>query len=427
MNRRNFLKTIGAVGLATSLPWVSGRAQAASSLHTGKVLLTLHTGGGWDHSSFSDPRNNPLINRWANTQTAGEAGNLLYAPMAENAAFFNKYYSYMLAINGIDIQTNGHDAAARNRNTGNLMEGFPSLNELYAAVAAPNVPMPFVRNGGFDESVGLMPFTLLPDETLLRTLSNPNFYDSTRSYYADSHMGILKRFQEERLQAQMGQENNTPRWQAKLAELQRAHAGSGDVNTLGSVLPATLDSKDLAGQSRGGIRELHMFLTLAAAGMTATGSFGTGGFDTHGNHDANHANALVNTTRLLDYLWTKAESMGIADRLIVHVTSDVGRTPEYNAGNGKDHWSLGSDIVMMKNAPWANRIAGISGPAHEKRAINPDTLQLSETGVQLQPRHVQSELRKLLGIDSHALAQRYALKAEPMALFNPAVSSGITV
>ncbi len=426
MNRRNFLKTIGAVGLATSLPWAGGKAQAAS-LHTGKILLTLHTGGGWDHSSFSDPRNNPLINRWANTQVAGEAGNLRYAPMAENAAFFNKYYAYMLVINGIDIQTNGHDAATRNRNTGNLVAGFPSLNELYAAVVAPNVPMPFVRNGGFDGSVGLMPFTLLPDETLLRTLSNPNFYDSTRSFYADAHISILKRYQEERLQAQMGLEGNTPRWQAKLTELQRAHAGSGDVNTLGSVLPATLDNADLTGHNRGGIRELHMFLTLAAAGMTATGSFSTGGFDTHGNHDTNHANALINTTRLLDYLWTKAESMGIAERLIVHVTSDVGRTPHYNAGNGKDHWSLGSDIVMVKNAPWANRIVGISGPVHEKRAIDPHTLQLSETGLQLQPRHVQAELRKVLGIDSHTLAQRYDLKAEPMALFNSAASSGITV
>ncbi|OQX10633.1 MAG: hypothetical protein BWK73_19775 [Thiothrix lacustris] len=426
MNRRNFLKTLGAVGFATSLPWVSNSVQAAN-LHTGKILLTLNLGGGWDHSSFSDPRNNPLVNRWANTQVAGEAGNLRYAPMAENAAFFNKYQRYMLVVNGIDIQTNGHEAAERNRNTGNLMQGYPSLNELYAAVAAPTVPMPFVRDGGFSETAGIMPFTVLPDETLLRTLANPNYYDATRSYYANSHVSTLQRFRDERLQAQVSQPNNLPRWQEKLDELQRARAGTGDMNLLGTVLSGTLDRNDLQGQARNGIQNMHLFLTLAAAGMTATGCFSTGGFDTHGNHDTNHANALINTTRLLDYLWTKAEGMGLADRLVVHVTSDVGRTPSYNAGNGKDHWSLGSDIIMAKNAPWANRIVGISGATHEKRAINPNTLQLSESGVQLQPRHVQAELRKLLGIDTHALAQRYDLKAESMALFNPAVSSGITV
>ena len=132
-------------------------------------------------------------------------------------------------------------------------------------------------------------------------------------------------------------------------------------------------------------------------------------------------------TRLLDYLWTKADSMGMSERLIVHVTSDVGRTPNYNSTNGKDHWSLGSDFIMAKNAQWANRIVGISGAGHERVKINPNTLLPDQNGIYLQTKHVHAELRKLLGIDTHALAQRYDLKAESMALFNPAVSSGITV
>jgi uncharacterized protein (DUF1501 family) len=203
--------------------------------------------------------------------------------------------------------------------------------------------------------------------------------------------------------------------------------GSADIKALGTVLPATLDTNDLAGMKRNGIRELHMFLVLAAAGMTATGSFGTGGWDSHGNHDNAHTNTLTDMTRLLDYLWTKADSMGLGNRLVVHVTSDVGRTPNYNATNGKDHWSLGSDFIMAKNAPWANRIVGVSGPAHQRVKINPNTLLPDNNGVYLQTKHIHTELRKLLGIDSHALAQRYSLKAEAMALFNPAVSSGIRV
>ena len=120
--------------------------------------------------------------------------------------------------------------------------------------------------------------------------------------------------------------------------------------------------------------------------------------------------------------------MGLAERLIVHVTSDVGRTPSYNATNGKDHWSLGSDFIMAKNAPWANRIVGLSGATHERVKINPTTLLTDNTnGVYLQTKHVHTELRKLLGIDTHALAQRYDLKAESMGIFNPAVASGITV
>ena len=82
---------------------------------------------------------------------------------------------------------------------------------------------------------------------------------------------------------------------------------------------------------------------------------------------------------------------------------------------------------MAKNAPWANRIVGISGPTHDRLKISPTTLSVNTNGIYLQTKHVHNELRKLLGIDNHALAQRYNLKAESMALFNPAVSSGIKV
>lgn len=426
MNRRNFLKWLMATGLAGTFA-TAGRTSQAASLHTGKILLTLHLGGGWDHSSFADPRENAAINRWASTQKAGVAGNLRYAPMAENAAFFNKYYSHMLVVNGIDIQTNGHDAASRTRNTGNLMDGFPSTNELYAAIVGSSLPMPFVRQGGFDGTVGITPFTALPDESLLRTLANPNFYYDTKTYYAPSHLDVLHRYEKERLNTQQQQPDNLPRWQRKLDELQRARGGSTEINSLSAALPGTLDINDLQGVRRNGIRELHLFLVLAAAGLTATGSFGTGGWDSHGNHDTAHSNTLTDMARLLDYLWTKAESMGIAERLIVHVTSDVGRTPGYNSTNGKDHWSLGSDFIMAKNAPWANRIAGISSSTHERIKINPNTLLPDTNGVYLQTKHVHTELRKLLGIETHALAQRYDLKAESMALFNPAVASGIKV
>lgn len=427
MNRRDFLKLAAVTSLTSTWAGFS-RAVHAGNLHTGKVLLTVHLGGGWDHSSCCDPRENAAINKWAATQKAGVAGNLRYAPMAENAEFFNKYYNHLLVINGIDIQTNGHDAAIRTRNTGSLMSGFPSTNELYAATVGANLPIPFVRQGGYDDTVGIMPFTYLPDENLLRTLADPNYYSSTKTYYAASHMDMLHRYQQERLESQQQHSDNLPRWQRKLEELEKARVGRADLKSVGSVLSGSLDTKDLKGDARFGIRESHLFLVLAAAGLTATGSFSASSWDSHGNHDVSHTMSLTHVTRVLDYLWTKAESLGIADRLIVHITSDVGRTPWYNATNGKDHWSLGSDMFMMKNAPWANRIAGVSDAKHNRVKLNPTRLQPdASNGIYLQTKHVHAELRKLLGIQDHALAKRYDLKAEDFALFNPAVNSGIQV
>lgn len=426
MKRRDFLKLAGSFGAASLLP-AAFSARAAGEEFTGPILVTMNTGGGWDHSSFADPRENSAINHWADNSAAGEAGNLRYAPMAENAEFFNKYYQHMLVVNGIDLQTNGHDAARRHRNTGQLMTGYPSLNELYAAISASHLPMAYVHQGGFNGNVGLMPFTALPDESLIRTLSNPNYADAERTVFTGSHMDTLRQFQAERLQAQRERLTNTYRWQQQLDELQLARNSTSSLLGLGNVLPESLDSTDLQGENRGTVRNLHLFLVMAAAGMTATGSFSVGGWDSHGNHDARHTGTLTNLTRSLDYLWTKAESMGLAERLLVHVTSDVGRTPHYNANNGKDHWSVGSDIIMMKNAPWANRIVGASGERHQRTKINPTTLAVDPNGVYLRPKHVHHALRQLLGIDQHAHALRYSLDTEVMPLLDSSFATGITV
>ena len=434
MNRRDFLKMMGATGVAGALGSASAPAFAATStLYTGKVLMTIHAGGGWDHSSFADPRENPTINHWAADQAdspaqkAGTAGNLRFAPFAENEAFFNKYYQHMLVINGIDLQTNGHDAARRYRSTGSLTAGLPSLNELFAATVAPKAPMPFVRAGGYGQTVGVMPFTTLPDEALLRSLADPNSHVDGRKYYAESHMSILDRYRQERLASQLADPTNLPRWRQKLLELQRARAGTQEFAGLGSLLPETLDSQDLTGAAHRGVRDMHLFLLLASAGMTATGGFSIGGWDTHGNHDVGHTGRVRHLTRMVDYLWTKAAAMGIDDRLVVHITSDVGRTPRYNANNGKDHWSVGADVIMAKQAPWANRIVGMSGPAHERVRIDPNTLQADEQGIHLRPKHVHAALRDMLGIRDHALAKRYALDAETMPLFDASISTGIQV
>jgi hypothetical protein len=119
--------------------------------------------------------------------------------------------------------------------------------------------------------------------------------------------------------------------------------------------------------------------------------------------------------------------LGISDRLVVQVTSDVGRTPWYNGSNGKNHWSNGSAWIMMANQPWTDRSVGLSGPAHEKLDIDPVTLQPSATGERLRTAHVQVALRRILGIDQTALAGQYPLDVPEIDLLNPAYQSGVAV
>jgi hypothetical protein len=90
------------------------------------------------------------------------------------------------------------------------------------------------------------------------------------------------------------------------------------------------------------------------------------------------------------------------------IASDFGRTPHYNDDNGKDHWPIGSAIIMQKNAPWANRVVGHTDEGHNALPINPVTLQVDEAnGTIIYPRHVLSAFRALAGIDMNPITRRF--------------------
>jgi len=103
------------------------------------------------------------------------------------------------------------------------------------------------------------------------------------------------------------------------------------------------------------------------------------------------------------------------------IGSDFSRTNFYNAGNGKDHWPIGSYIVMEESPAWGNRVVGITDGLHNALKINPTTLQEDNaSGIILHPKHVHKALRRYLGVDALAEAQRLSFGAtEDIDFFNP--------
>ena len=100
---------LGVARLTVSTPRLYG---ATLEPHSGRLLVTLQAEGGWDVSSFCDPKVNQSgekeITNWSKTNEIEIAGNILYAPFAKNSWFFQKYHRQMLVINGVDAQTNSH-------------------------------------------------------------------------------------------------------------------------------------------------------------------------------------------------------------------------------------------------------------------------------------------------------------------------------
>ena len=159
MKRRTFFKGL----LAAAAGAVSGfhlpLANAAD--YDGKLFVFVQADGGWDPTSFCDPKTNTpgerIINHWAKAGDTRQAGNLFYADFGNNWEFFEKYYDRMLVINGVDAQTNSHSAGVVHNWSGRVSEGYPSMTALLAAHHAPGLSLSYLNFGGFSHTAGPRP------------------------------------------------------------------------------------------------------------------------------------------------------------------------------------------------------------------------------------------------------------------------------
>lgn len=419
MDRRSFLKSIGLTSLVATLP-TSFKLYSAPNDYTGKLLITVQAEGGWDVTSFCDPKMNSAgereINTWARTGEIQTAGNLQYAPVASNAAFFQKYYRDMLVINGIDSQTNSHSAGVTHHWSGRISEGFPSLTALFASINAPNLPISYVNNGGYTNTGNLIRYTRLENTNRLINVIYPNnmVWDQNQRWIHDSDWERIQAARANRMQSLTQDSAATTRQIRNRANYLSSLENAGSLTDFATALTNAgniqepVQSGNLWSSFR---RQAQLALIAMSSGVTVSADLMHGGFDTHQNHDTDQNFLLSELTGGLDYLWTYAEQLGIADRLVVVIGSDFGRTPHYNSDAGKDHWPITSTIIMEKNVSWGNRMVGITDGIHNTQAVNTQTLQADTQGSYIYPKHVMQALRDYLGLSEHPNASSFALNA----------------
>ena len=392
--------------------------------YRGKLFVFVQADGAWDPTSFCDPKTNtpgePVINHWAEHDDVRQAGNILYAPFARNESFFEKYHRRMLVINGVDAQTNSHTVGIVHNWSGRNAEGYPTTTALLAAHYAPNLTVPYLSFGGFSATGGLTRFTRIDNADLLRSIANPApavftdaSWEAIESYHRESalrlasspgllpgdvrHQGFYRSaFATEGLKAYadaVPPEN----------ELQQEQKYTGPLRTYYSTLR----------------RQAQLTVLAFKTGVAVSADLWLVGFDTHTYHDPDHEWLMGNLTDAVDFLWEYAEEHGVADRMVVVMGSDFGRTNFYNSAEGKDHWPIGSYIVMEKDQPWTGRAVGETDGLHFAQRINPGTLRRDDAnGTIIYPKHVHKALRRYFGIENTPGAQRFPFNnTEDFAFF----------
>ena len=420
MKRREMLKcllaTAGSVAAGFRLPLANAQD------YLGKLFVFVQADGGWDPTSFCDPKANtpdePVINHWAERDEVREAGNIPYAPFANNEAFFEKYHGRMLVINGVDAQTNSHTVGVVHNWSGRNSEGYPAMTALLAAAYGNDLPVAYLSFGGYSRTGGVARYTRLNNADLLRSIATPDIVSDnpSRRYIGEADWASLR----SRLSVATQRLAEAPGLlpdEARNRTLYRtAFEASEGLKAYADVIPPS-DQLEQAveftassnNSFRSDLRRQAQLAVLAfKSGVAVSADLRLGGFDTHANHDEEQGWLLGNLTDTVDYLWDYAEAHGVADRLVVVMGSDFGRTNFYNSQNGKDHWPIGSYIVMEKNQPWTNRVVGETDGLHFAQKINPATLERDDAnGTIIYPKHVHKALRRYLGIENTPGALRF--------------------
>jgi len=436
-SRRQFMQA--AAGLATTMTtssrvWGSGREG-----FSGKCLVTLQLDGGADVTQFCDPKvNTPgerKINNWADWADPGQVGNLLYAPVADNEWFFNRFGADMLVVNGVDAQTNSHETGRLFNWTGSNAVGKPSLSALHAAFNSPDEPLAYTVFGGESHTSGIIGYNRFDDVSRLRTLSQPRIQNWS---------GHPKRSEEEfdRVDTLVSDESSrllslstlSPSQVQSLQRFSAARSNRDLLERLADVLPAQEDMQQFSNVQVAGQtlwdnlkQQMQGALLVFKSGLGSAADIAFGGFDSHDNHDPVHEYLYRHLADSVNYFWEYAEALGVADRILLVIGSDFGRTNYYNDGAGKDHWPVGSYILMEKNAPWGNRVVGRTDALHFAQRIDPATLKDSRTGVLITPAHVHKAIQEYLGLDQYAQELGFALRdTESLPLFDPTLQTGVS-
>ena len=425
IKRRTLLKTFAHMGALPLLGLPSLSRGLISDGYAGPLLLQIQAEGGWDVTSYVDPKvNQPgekVITNWSKSSEPGLAGGISFAPFANNADFFQRHHKKMLVINGIDMQTNSHSTGVLHNWSGRNAEGFPALTALFSAHHSPEAAMPYINFGGFGSTQNVVRFTRLQDnpEQLGRVLE-PNLsgyhtpdqyndYDGPTYFREAEDLALIDRYRQARLARLSSSSTQLARQMNNLNAYSAAIRGRDSLAEFAPYLP----SGDEVIAPVEGLQNLKGQVQLVSAafkaGVSSAADVHLNGFDTHDDHDEMHRVQLTYLNESIDLVWQLAEEGGYADRLTVVVGSDFSRTPHYNEQAGKDHWPIGSVIVMQSDPAWGDRMLGKTDEGQNALPIDPQRLIEDEvTGSVIYPKHVHKALRGLLGLSGSTLDQRFA-------------------
>ncbi|NRB41345.1 MAG: DUF1501 domain-containing protein [Pseudomonadales bacterium] len=416
MKRRRFLKYMaGSSVVMGSSPFLLQKAYAANPDH---FFVHVHANGAWDTTSLCDPKGDQVfydedqsrgpINLYK-TSDIRRAGNITFAPYhsgVENpdgdimGDFFNRHKNRLMVINGVDHGSNNHRDGGRIGRRGNASAGMPDFGALLASNYGQDLAMPLI---GAAYTGGLTTVTSPDAITKMTALTQGNKVYNRGTLMPDDLFDQIQNFAANELEQRYYAEDQAQHL-AAMDILKNSRANMDDLNRVISYLPTT-PSSGLNGA-------MENIAAAFASGISAFASIGNGQFDHHDNLHQRFTESINTYLAGIDHLWSELERHGISDRTTVIMCSDFGRTPWMNNRAGKDHWAVGSWMLMGKGIR-GNQVIGSTTKQLKANKLDPNTLEVdNDNGALITGAMVHQSLRELAGLRGSVLDNSFPLNSD---------------
>ena len=413
--RRDFLKLCGLVGLGFACPGgltsILRAATKEEPPYNGPFYVVFNASGGWDTTCLMDPKGVGEINRLYKEGDILTKGAHKFAPTGKhrqggmsNEEFYAEFGGELLTLNGLDYSVNNHAPGERYMATGKLDSlAYPTFAALVAACKGPACPLSFLTFGNYSNTGNIVAMSRVPYLQSLQKIANADAVEgNVQSPYHDD-------FALARIEQALGEQRAIRAQQPLLPRLERAenmlYAAQVNSKAMARVtphIPKEMPKERLS-------QQVEIALALFKAGVCVSANLTIGQFDSHANNDVDQMKLIPEFLAGIAYLIRRAGELKIREKLVVIIQSEMGRTPDYNKGNGKDHWSIGS-IMFLGPGIQGNRVIGATDEKQFGVPIAPDTLACDQAkGIKVRPEHIHEALRQFAGIANHAHSKKFPL------------------
>ena len=412
--RREFLKVLGLAGLGLAVPFrcnVSRADEKQDEGYAGPYFIVFNASGGWDTTYLMDPKGVNEINRLYRDGDILTKGAHKFAPIKQHAVggmcnedFYAEFGDQLLTFNGLDYSVNNHSPGARYMATGKLDSlAYPTFAALVAACRGATCPLGFLTFGNYSATGNLVAMSRVPYlPSLQRIATADGIEGNEKSPYHD-------RFALDQIEAALREAHEAsgalprlPRVERGANMLYAAQVNSKALQRVTEFIPKTSPKERLSQQA-------EIALASFKAGVCVSANLDIGQFDSHANNDPDQMKLIPEFLAGIAYVIRRAEELKLRDQLVIVIQSEMGRTPTYNAGNGKDHWSIGS-IMFLGRGIQGNRVIGATDEKQFAVPLDPKTLATdADKGLRIRPEHIHESLRELAGIADHPFSKKFPL------------------